>query len=270
MVGEIEAAAPPKVIALIRFSYISDSGDSYVLTRGKDLNERVETILNDRRLEKRFDLFEKICLPSLKAQDPNAFAAILLCSELLPGRYADRLVASLSAHSNLHAVFEAPGNYGAKFQDAATRLFAAGNGPVASCRLDDDDALSADFSTRMCEFLRPDLEGYCVSLTTGVEVERVDGEAQAWEKYWVMGSAGLALIAPDAHAGNIYYMGNHARVCQRTPTIIDAREVCYLQTIHSENDSVRRRPQTLFPASEIQERYRGKFDFLDPVVLSDF
>ena len=77
-----------QVIGLCRFSYPAIGGFQ---VDHDTIEERIEYLYSDERLEERFALFEAVALPSLRAQtDPN-FDLIIVVGDQLPPRHLARL-----------------------------------------------------------------------------------------------------------------------------------------------------------------------------------
>lgn len=120
-------------LLITRFSY-----------RGADSCSVSIDPLNKHRLEKRFDIFESVCLPSIVAQQEKNFTWILIIDAQLPAVFRDRLDNLTDRHTfiRLHTYqpetrIETLGwlkvycNPGVKY--------------VVTTVLDDDDALSFDY-----------------------------------------------------------------------------------------------------------------------------
>lgn len=251
----------PLAVALIRFSYLDVTGGWYEQTRGKALDDRAALIMRPARLERRFALFEQACLPSLVAQDPDAFGAIVLASDRLPKPYRRRLEAALAPHPNVQVAFDPVGDMRERFRHHLHRRWGAA-GLRATVRLDDDDALSADFTERLSAYVAPAFEGFFVTFADGVGVKRIGEEVMAWSMHAPKIAAGLAYVAGGDDRTTIFDKGSHTKVCEVAPTILDSRAPSYLLTEHGANDLGLRPRRDRFPVGELDVRFPGAFGFI--------
>ncbi|HSY34599.1 MAG TPA: glycosyltransferase [Acidobacteriaceae bacterium] len=96
-------------------------------------------------LTHRFDLFEKICLPSVAGQSERNYHWLLMVSERTPPKFMKRLMADLATVSLPTAILLVP-EYSEQAFNAAilTRLDAAVD-RVVTTRLDNDDGIARDY-----------------------------------------------------------------------------------------------------------------------------
>lgn len=251
----------PKIVCLTRFSFWDGGGQAYALLRDRDMEQQKALLFSEDRLAKRFSVFERVCLPSLQAQPSEDFSAVLLSSSALPEQCRSRLLDITGKSENIHVLFRDPQPYSEAFRQFCAESFAT-TGPVATLRLDDDDALAADYSHALSRYIDPAHLGHCVSFPNGLEAKKAGSQSLAWTKTWFMGSAGLAFISNGLRDLNIYHCGNHARVAERFPTLVDCSSAFYLQTLHGHNDAIRSSSKLAFPTEELTSRFPKKFDFL--------
>ena len=231
----------PSIFGLVRFSYLTRKNAGFRQGKGLPLERRAELLFAPKRMERRFRLFTTFCLPSLVAQPKELFCGVLLGSDLMPEHHKARLRECVSRHENLVVAFEPPGAMGAAFQPVLSRL--AVDGPAkATFRLDDDDAVSTDFSEQLERYLALSFSGQMVSLSRGFEASRLFGRPRLWRKQWVFGSAGLALVSRANSTETVYSCGDHLRVSRERPVIVDGRRESWLMTSHGGNNSRRQIP----------------------------
>lgn len=271
------------VAALIRFSFLYSDERGFRLARDRDADAREAALFSERRLERRFGIFERVCLPSLLAQPEEEFCAVVLASRRMPALFRERLGDALSGRPNLVAAFEDP----LPFPGTEAFLRHLGEVPKAgnvllTCRLDDDDALGAGYTEAALPYVAPHHVGYCVTFSRGVQAARVRGEVRFWETDYPLIAAGLGLVTTRDGGTCVYECGHHRQVWSRHPTIVDAREPQYLTTLHGENDSTtpRRLRERLFrrrrhanplrnppprtsTRDEVRTRFPGVFPALD-------
>jgi hypothetical protein len=229
-----------QVVGLIRFSYPALSG----FVKGGEGTAEMEAYLYDpARLERRFRLFEALCLPSLLAQTDTAFTTLFLVGENLP-EVAKSHLAELIAplRDGRIIVREAEHNYAAIRQTFAT-IPQEGFSHRTSFRLDDDDALANRYIERLKQTARK-LEPLCepkkpvaISFNRGFYLEQGSTENQIYDaNERTPLSAGSALFAQAEHPENIYAR-NHRFLGQFFNHYSDVSEPSFLRTIHQDNDS---------------------------------
>lgn len=195
-------------------------------------------------MDARFSLFKQVCLPSLVAQPTDRFGAILLASNHLPDTYKQELINLLAPHPNLRATFEEPLPY--NFSIPFTKhlkAFEPASSLVLTCRLDDDDAISDDFTAAALEYLAPHHRGYCLTFPRGLHGRLVDDEPRFSESYSPLVAAGLGFVERMDSGRTVYDLGSHLQIWRRFPTIVDGRFCSHLIMKHPQNDTaVTRRP----------------------------
>ncbi|MBC2836943.1 glycosyltransferase [Paragemmobacter straminiformis] len=226
-----------RIAGLIRFSYPALSGFSVK----PDDPSRLQAMLYDRpRLERRFALFEALCLPSLLAQSDPDFETLILVGTDLPDWARDRLLSGI-APLGARLVALPPMHHYPAVQTAFASLADRGHSHLTSFRLDDDDALDRDHIAR----LRRIAQGvaaftatpFAVTQNRGLFVDLTGKEPQFVEATEKMPlSVGVALCAPAGYGDNIFRR-NHRLLPQFFTTFSDATEMAYLRSIHGGNDS---------------------------------
>jgi hypothetical protein len=229
-----------QIIGLMRFSYPSKGG---FVKSGDDPEAQAKRLYDPARLERRFDLFEKLTLPSLLAQSDQDFRMVFLIGRDLPDVWRDRLSDAVAplAGARLVSLVSLPHYlavrraYAMAEKDTATH--------ITGFRLDDDDALDIHHVARMratVEALLP-VAGPELPLVTGCHrgyfLERKPGGNEVFE---VVEKApiglGLAMTTPKGVSENIFRR-NHRFANQWYNTYTDANQPAFIRTVHSDNDS---------------------------------
>lgn len=228
-----------QIVGLIRFSYPAKGG----FAKGFDSAEQAEAFLYEpARLERRFHLFEKMCLPALQAQGDGAFTLVILTGDTLPDSAKARLKGHLKtlADGRLVTLPTKP-HYGA--MKAALRQVAPGKASHrTSFRLDDDDALASDYIARLrarAEQVHALGQGQPVAIAfnRGLYVRLQDSGNEVFDAVERTPlSVGSALVAPIGQENNIYAR-NHRFLPQFFDTVSEAATPTWIRTIHADNDS---------------------------------
>lgn len=244
------------VFALIRFSFIPSDNLGFALTKDRPLEEKKRVLFAPARLDRRFALFEAVCLPSLLAQPADRFGAIILTSDALPGPYRERLDALLAPHPHLVAAYEPPAPSREAFVRCLDRLPDPG-GLRFTCRLDDDDALASNYTELALPYVAPRWVGHCISFARGLQGSRVGGRPRFWESFAPLIGAGVGHVAESRARTTIYDCGHHMKLWERQPTLVDGREPAYLVTLHDHNDSTLGTRRTLKDRLLRRRRHRN-------------
>lgn len=231
------------IIGIVRFSVVSTSSNLFKAWKVKNqptFEEWCATVFSDDRLSRRFDLFECLTLPSLESQTDKGFKVHVMTSSLLPSKYKDRLIGLSERYSFLKIHELSPdaaehGNYSSHIWPfVETRI------PFASFRLDDDDALSQDFISRLRTHLSPDKIEHAVTLCRGFTlfIDKFGCAFAAKDSVQVNPSVGMAFISGPRKPKLIFdRTALHLRMHHKVPTITDGRSIAFAYVKHAWNDT---------------------------------
>lgn len=229
-----------QIVGLIRFSLVT-TGSFYP---GFDSVEAMSKFLFDPgRLERRFRMFEALCLPALKRQTDGDFTCVVLTGTGLPKQWADRLNDLVSAEPWARIVALDPIDHYKAIRQAFAGVPSDGFTHRTSFRLDDDDAIDLGHIGRLralaerVQPVAPDGGPVALGFNRGIYLQ-FDKPAnvlfEASERTPL--SVGAALVAPVGYADNIY-LRNHRALAQFFNTWLDAETFVYLRTLHQDNKS---------------------------------
>lgn len=227
-------------VGLLRFSVLTPT---YYSERFKTLEETAAHIFSPERMELRFNIFEKLCLPSLVRQTDPEFHMVVLTAESMPPVYLERLLDLIEPLDNIHVLPVDTGNHYKLLQKGYNSIPKEGFSHRIQFRLDDDDALDRDFikrtkrmangllklQGRRTPFIIAYNRGFYVR-STGDEVEVFDAVERAPL------STGTALVAPAGNNVNPYRF-NHRKLAQHFNTFSDISVPSFVRTIHGDNKS---------------------------------
>lgn len=242
-----------QVFIIIRFSMLLKHKNSWKAgTNSETWFQYKENILSGKRLNFRMKLFKEITLPSLVGQNielsKNNVKVIIATSEDLPKEYMDELKILTEQHEWIE-VLKTSENF-AGFKKYLLYRLKEKKQPVdiATIRLDDDDALSKDFVSRVLEYQKKCINGYALTFANGyAAVYSTDLEKilNFKDYFYSKFSAGLTYYDrydPDKKDfehkyGTVYSLGNHVTVDKKAPLIVDPRGKGFIRTIHEEADT---------------------------------
>ncbi|TNF22289.1 MAG: hypothetical protein EP318_03985 [Rhodobacteraceae bacterium] len=223
----------------MRYSYFGRSGWKSAVATDK------EQLFDEARLDTRHYFLEKIALRSLADQSDRDFGLIVLSAEDLPERHKSRLqqVCGDMLGERAHVIFRAPDSAGACFQRYRKATFTS-DPWTAQIVLDDDDAVSVDFTARLraealaAKQLRAPGEDYCfVSHARGVTAVLRDGTMSLRHRVNAATNLGLACVAPTASRRQPFGIA-HKKILERRPVrVIYSRAPAYIRAVHDSNDS---------------------------------
>jgi hypothetical protein len=128
-----------------------------ILTRFNIPTEGAEAIrrASPGWLEGRFDLFERFCLPSVKAQIEQDFTWVMYFDIATPERFKEKVRAYTQACPNLRPYYGALADFAMPRILQSVRDFASPNDWILTSKLDCDDALARDYTKRVRGAARP-------------------------------------------------------------------------------------------------------------------
>jgi len=229
-----------QIVGLIRFSFVT-TGDFYP---GFDSVDAMKAFLFDEaRLERRFRLFEGVCLPTLKAQRDTDFTLIFLVAADFPKRWRQRLDAALAGLPFAKVIEKPPMNHYQGIREAFDAVPREGFTHRTTFRLDDDDAVNLDYiaklrklSAKLNRFApKDDPVGIAFNKGLYLTYSKAGTTYQRAQERMPL-SIGTALMAPVAFAGNIYAY-NHRAISQHHCIWMDVSDIIYLRTLHQDNKS---------------------------------
>lgn len=213
-----------KIVGICRFSLLG-RGDWKVYQGKPDSEveaiaaEQARKLFAPERMEQRLAAFEHLTLASLKAQTDQDFSFVVLASELMPKTYRDRLIQLCAAVPQVTLRFfgliPAGGAQTRAFSELGIALE-----DTLQFRLDDDDALCADFIRKKrvaVERLVPSPFPFAVSFRTVMFCSRGGNHAGIYHWDAPFLGVGVALHHPTK---SIFAFGHFAMARRFTSIII--------------------------------------------------
>ena len=241
----------------MRYSYFGRSGWRSAASTDK------AQLFDDARLDSRHYFLEKIALRSLADQTDGDFALIVLTAEDLPERHAERLrqVCGDVLGDRAHVIFEPPASAGDCFRKYRKQTFTR---DPWTCQivLDDDDAVSADFTERLraeamaAKRLRAPGEDYCfLSHARGISAVFRDGQMSLRHRLNPATNLGLACVAPTGSRRQPFGIA-HKKILERRPCrVIYSRQPAYVRAVHDSNDSRAQYSDDIVQAAEMDRMH---------------
>ncbi len=269
------ALRPSAIVGIIRFSIVLRDSNFFPPLSAQNYHERKARIFDRARLQRRFQLFEDICLPSLTAQTDPDFNLMLITSRDLPSWAHDRLIGLVRDLPNVYVRAYRPlANIQRIFKRSIFEMLDPAAPITASFRLDDDDALANDYVARLRTHMVPHKTGKIVTFSRGHQLALSDGALQIFDDTRDCGSAGLALVQQGKvmsipETVSIHCLGGHRKVGQFAPVVNDKTDGMYVQTANGVNVTGRRGGISAhaISAKDLASKLHPKFPHLNAETL---
>lgn len=229
-----------KMTGVIRFSVLTPD---YYARRFPDQKDAAAHLFSPERMELRFRLFEKLCLPSLARQTDQDFRFVVLTSDQMPRDQLWRLEDLLSPMENSRLMVAAPDVHYQLLKAAYDSVPEEGESHFIRFRLDDDDAVDMNFVQRTKAYAQSmiPMQGaetpFIISYNRGFYLKGRGADAEFFDTCERAPlSVGTSLVGPKGHPMNPYRY-NHRRFAQYFNTFSDISAPCFLRTIHGDNKS---------------------------------
>ena len=229
------ASGPRQIQGFLRFSFFggTDTKNSFA-----DREAAFARLYDPERMETRFHLFEKVCLPSIRAQTDPDFRLVVLSSAVMPAHWQDRLRALtqdipqivLDLSDTMHA------------RRALGPHIAASMGPdrdraALQFRLDDDDALGAEYIATLRRIGADAEVATHITFPKGVAAYMHDGQPRTAVVRKMCTAQGLAMVVGPGFTKNPFQM-MHGDVWQRFRVISEPRIMGYIRSYHPFADTL--------------------------------
>jgi len=204
---------------ITRFSILAEPGtQGWHMTRTiTDMEQYRAALFSPARLNAKFQMFEKVTLPSVMAQTSRAFDWHIFTAEALPAPFLARLrtvTAPYATHITIHTV-DGMKSFRSGVNEICEGLKARfGEIGFATSRLDDDDGVGPRIVERLSDpKYKP---GTVVLFAKGKRFIMENGLPKDGRQEDRPPASTSSIIG-----GNIYACGNHKTLHERFPTEID-------------------------------------------------
>jgi hypothetical protein len=262
--GPLRPNPQARIVLTVRYSvHFLGGREGWVGSSKLSPEERIAWLFDGERLQERLRFFSGILLPSLLAQDMpmqrDRRELVVYVSDGLPPAHREALEATLAPYDWTRIV---PVPMGAlEYPDVGP------DAPHAHLRIDDDDALSRDFLSRLSAYVRPEFHGNIITHPFGYFAGFDDAGKLILKRFSIpMIAMGIAyIVGPATKFRSIYEVGPHFHAYLNAPTIIADSAPAYIRTVHPGQSMY---PLTKFdgdPATTLEE-VRRTIEF-DPEAL---
>lgn len=237
---------PYQHFIIIRFSLAFSKGNM----------QNMNYTLNDDRLEKRFKLFENICLPSLINQTKKDNITVLInITDNMPEKWKNKLNELITNYKFIqiqefdHTMNEKQitclhNKFLEKYMKPETKI-------VATSRLDDDDALSPNYTTILSKYMSSKYINNVISVSSGYYFNPINKQCSMYNKSLL--AIGLTLIQyVNKYEKFPYgiYSKQHTE-WNKFANCINLTNVKYLRSVHDTNNSIKNGINTRVPKNNM-------------------
>lgn len=234
---------PPQYRAVIRFSIFDPDWGGWRATNSgtfSSAQEYREWLWSDQRMNLRFAIFGQYAAPLYQAiGEHHDFRVLVQHSADLPAQWLDKLRDLERDYPALRLV-ELTGWQEARDTVHSDLKRDGASGPVVMLRVDDDDLLSTDFLDLLEPHVR-DHRGWCISLGRGlacrVRGTRLTDLRELHQPFSSVGQAYVGSYRRLLHRLDLSPLQSHRKVSQVLPTVVDSREVAFIQVRHPDQDT---------------------------------
>ena len=228
------------MVGLVRFSVLTPT---YYSERFSNLKQTARHLFDEDRMELRFSIFEKLCLPSLVQQTDGDFDLVVLTAKAMPEIYLNRLQDLLAPYHNMHLRPVGTRNHYRLLKQGYDSIPVNDASHRILFRLDDDDAVDLDFVRRTRALatgllpLQPAETSFVIAHNRGFYLQATPEGAEIFDAIEQAPlSAGTALVTPLGSGANPYKF-NHRKLARHFNLYSDMQAPAYIRTIHGDNKS---------------------------------
>lgn len=237
------------IIVAIRYSVFVPMTNLFELSRkSSGITDYKSKLFLEERLQLRRSLFAGICFPSIKEAAAQASSlaqvkVVVLTSTELP-QSEKSFLSEMSAEHGMLDVLEVPPKRDAMVKTLNEYVVNyVREERYATCRIDDDDAVSRGYFVKLARNIELSSENCVVSYARGYTGVVSDcGFSRFYSCRIPNIAAGLASIHHRVGGGDdtykhIYSYGDHRFVDKKVPVILDSRSSAYVRSMHAHQDS---------------------------------
>ena len=222
-----------KIFGHCRFSFFGQTDTGKHVQSVKD----AQCLLwNPDRMAVRFHLLEQMMLPSIQHQTDPDFAFVIITSHDMPDIYQARLDTATASMPNVRILRAETRNIGHALKPVMVEASNDHRDPAVHFRIDDDDALSAEYVARLRDAAAGQRTSTLISFSSGV-LGFTDGDVARHRAFSKVAIAiGLAIVKAPKSTRNIFQI-QHRAYTRKNPHYIDPTFPAYHYTRHSTNNT---------------------------------
>lgn len=220
----------------IRFSFLGRGDTKISKTFEADEKSARERLYDSARMEQRFHLFKRLCLPSLRAQTDPDFHVAVLVSGRMPKRFKVRLAAMIAPLPQLRIHYSRATDVQLAARSALKDLVGGYTKNSVHFRLDDDDAVGKDFIANLKSLAAHVQPETLITQPRGCTVFCHEGAPYVEPQSSMFHSVGWARVNAPGDIRTPFKFG-HVRAATRFAAISDPRPMSHAYLRHAASDT---------------------------------
>jgi hypothetical protein len=256
------------IYGYIRFSFFGRN-DTRISRNTADDAKRFELLYNPQRMEERFYFFERITLPSLRAQVDQDFKILLVSSEVMPEAYKHRLNALVADIPQIEVIYSSAANIKDELNPRIAEMTAGIRKKTVHFRLDDDDAICAQMIGLLRETAPLARKNELLSFPRGFFLTMEDGAPRLVRKFEPYIAIGWAYVNRPNQVRNPYQR-IHNTAHHQLPSMLNPRPFAYIHVSHDSSDTKNRNREKLDRAKNFDPKFNEEREKIDQQVQAHF
>lgn len=218
-------------------------------------------LYDETRMARRFFLFENLTLPGLIHQTDRDFRTVIMSSKLMPDHFKQRLTALAARLPGAVVEFSHHERGDLAFHKYMVEAAGhKGRGISVHFRLDDDDAVSVNYISRLREISRILSPSTHITFPTGIflfpaSATEPVGTSMMQQRF--LTAIGLATVNGGGFQKNPFQM-MHGNVWTRWPVVSDPSFAAHIRTQHFDNDTAAHQDRILTALQRERASRRGR------------
>lgn len=236
------------IFVMIRYSVLTESKSSWAIGRDEEVENYKRKLFLEARLDLHQDLFFNATLPSVRKLNPDKSTVLIFTSDELPSFYINSLNNEIKNDKNIKVIsLPRTGRIVGQMHNVLNEELhqLPEDTLYATVRLDDDDILSSSFQDSLEKYMNKAFVGYAISFSKGIAgIYEAGRYVSFYEIVQPKIALGLSFInfysrknGLDCPPVSIYGLGNHTKIDENHPLIIESKMPLYIRTVHSQSDA---------------------------------
>jgi hypothetical protein len=224
----------------MRFSYLSENGFA---KSGQGIDAMREMLYDAGRLDRRFELFEKLAFHTMALQDDTDFSCAVLIGDTFPDKARARLERIVAGFAPMQIVALPPMVHIQAVKEAYNALPDDPQAThIATFRQDDDDGMHRRTIARIRAVansllqVRSDTKPFVIAFNRGLYLDSSAEEPiTEWYERAPLG-IGLAMVTPKGDHATVFRR-NHRNLVEYYDCYTEVSRPMWIRSVHGDNDS---------------------------------
>ena len=257
-----------RVYGYVRFSFFGRN-DTRLSRHTADEEKRFELLYNAQRMRERFYFFEKITLPSIRAQIEQDFKVLVVASDVMPDDYKKQLNDLVADIPQIEVVYSSALHITDELNPRIADMTQGNRKSTVHFRLDDDDAICAQTIGLLASTADHARKDELISFPRGFFLTMDNGLPRLVRKFEPYIAIGWAYVNKPGQVRNPY-QGMHNTAHHTMPSMLIPRPFAYIHVSHNSSDTKFRKQDKLDRAKNFDSKFEEERDKIDLQVKKHF